>query len=275
MDPLDRGPLNTTQVGRSRFGWHRCGSGEPLVLLNGDAMAMSLWPDRLLACLAERFSLILFDYPGIGRSVAGDDHSWRIPELASQVERFVLSCEQARPVHLLGFSSGGEVALQIAVRRPDWLGGVVVVAADAGGTDFIGDPDVMQRIAEAEPADLLALLFPAGQEAALGAYAAELMQRPQDMPTAESLSGQEQAWRAWLQRGVGPELAGITAPVLVLQGAQDQLVAADNARQLAAGIPGAELEIVPTAGHGVLMQEPEACGARIARFLHHHAAGRD
>jgi hypothetical protein len=52
MAPLTRGPLHEATVGRSRFGDHRFGDGEPLVLFNGDAMAMSMWPDRLLEALA-------------------------------------------------------------------------------------------------------------------------------------------------------------------------------------------------------------------------------
>lgn len=186
---LDRGPPQTSQVGLSWFGWHCFGNGDPLLLLNGDAMAMSLWPDRLLACLAERFTLILFNDPGMGRSRSGEDHSWQIPVLASQVKRFLISSEADRPIHLLSFSSGGEIALQIAVRRSEWLGVVIAVAADAGGEDFVGDPEVMQRISQAEPAELLGLRFPLGQEAALGASAAEVMQCPQEMPTAAALDG--------------------------------------------------------------------------------------
>jgi len=268
MTALNRGPLQHLQRGSSRFGYHRLGSGEPLVLLNGDAMAMSLWPDRLLESLAARFQVILFDYPGIGRSSAADGPCWQIPALATDVQRFLEALiPDRRPIHLLGFSSGGEIALQIAVRQPSWLGGVVVVAADAGGSQFVGDPAVMQRISQAEPEELLGMLFPAGAQQALQAYAAELMGRPQDVPDPAVLAAQEQAWRAWLAEGIWDELPSISNPLLILQGEQDQLVEAENARRLAGRIPGAQLELVAAAGHGLLMQEPTDCADRIIRFL--------
>lgn len=62
---------------------------------------------------------------------------------------------------------------------------------------------------------------------------------------------------AWLKRGIDPELGGITAPVLVLRGEQDRLVAVANARHQASRIPAADLEIVPRAGRALLMQGPE------------------
>lgn len=210
----------------------------------------------------------------MGRSEASEGYSWHIPELGCEVERFLASACPLPPVHLLGFSSGGEIALQIAVQQPAWLGGVVVVAGDAGGPQFVGDPDVMQRISQADPVELLGLLFPVGADEALQAYAAELMERPQDMADASVLAAQEEAWRAWLAEGIWQELPTISEPVLILQDEQDQLVSAENAQRLAARIPGAQLELVPQAGHGLLMQEPRHCAERIRRFLREQQPSR-
>jgi pimeloyl-ACP methyl ester carboxylesterase len=100
------------------------------------------------------------------------------------------------------------------------------------------------------------------------------MERPQDMADASVLAAQEEAWRAWLAEGIWQELPEISAPVLILQDEQDQLVSAENARRLGARIPGAQLELVPQAGHGLLMQEPRHCAERICRFLREQQPSR-
>ena len=55
--------------------------------------------------------------------------------------------------------------------------------------------------------------------------------------------------------------------MLLLNGLDDALVDADNARRLAEQIPGARLELVSDAGHGVLLQEPKAMAQLIQRFI--------
>ncbi|MEB3275805.1 MAG: alpha/beta hydrolase [Cyanobacteriota bacterium] len=268
MANLTRGPLLTLTVQGHCFGYHQLGSGELLVLLNGDAMCMSMWPDALLQALAAQFTVVIVDYPGMGRSQAAPEGgAWLIPELASLMEAFITDLAHGRRVHLLGFSSGGEIALQIAVRHPSWLASVTSVAGDAGGEQFVGDPAVMQRIAQSSPEELLALLFPADQQAAMQAYVAELMSRPQDGASAEVLAAQEQAWLAWLAGGIWDALPRISAPVLVLNGLDDALVDPENARRLAERIPTARLELVSDAGHGVLLQEPQAMAQLIQGFI--------
>ena len=64
-----------------------------------------------------------------------------------------------------------------------------------------------------------------------------------------------------------PWLHRIRKPTLVLSGAADRIVPSVNARILAARIPGAELEIVPGAGHLLLMEHAEQEAVRIAAFL--------
>jgi len=56
-------------------------------------------------------------------------------------------------------------------------------------------------------------------------------------------------------------------PTLVLAGDADRVVPAINARILAARIRDSRLMLVPGAGHLVLADHPQACGAAIADFL--------
>jgi pimeloyl-ACP methyl ester carboxylesterase len=64
-----------------------------------------------------------------------------------------------------------------------------------------------------------------------------------------------------------PWLHRLRAPTLVLSGGADRIVPPVNARILAARIPGARLEVVPGAGHLLLMDHAEHCGQSIGEFL--------
>lgn len=59
----------------------------------------------------------------------------------------------------------------------------------------------------------------------------------------------------------------ITAPTLVLCGAQDWICPADESRRIAEAIPGAELVVVPAAGHASTVDAPEAVASAVRDFL--------
>jgi pimeloyl-ACP methyl ester carboxylesterase len=64
-----------------------------------------------------------------------------------------------------------------------------------------------------------------------------------------------------------PLLALIRCPTLVLAGEQDALTPAELAREIAAGIPGARLEIVPECGHLSTMERPDAVSRALRAWL--------
>ena len=58
-----------------------------------------------------------------------------------------------------------------------------------------------------------------------------------------------------------------TVPAVVLTGADDRLIAPDQAAALAAAIPGARLVRVPEAGHMVILERPEVVTAEIRSLV--------
>lgn len=59
----------------------------------------------------------------------------------------------------------------------------------------------------------------------------------------------------------------VTAPTLVLSGADDPLVPVQNAQMLARRIPHAPLELIPHGGHLWMLERPEASAALVGEFL--------
>jgi pimeloyl-ACP methyl ester carboxylesterase len=63
------------------------------------------------------------------------------------------------------------------------------------------------------------------------------------------------------------QLGAITVPTLVIHGEQDAVVPLATAHVLATGIPGAQLTVLPNAGHVSNQEQPEAFNAAVRRFL--------
>ena len=68
------------------------------------------------------------------------------------------------------------------------------------------------------------------------------------------------------------DLARIACPTLVLVGEGDQLTPPDRAREMAEGIPGAELVIMPDCGHLSTIEKPDEVGRALVKWLEDPAA---
>jgi pimeloyl-ACP methyl ester carboxylesterase len=85
-------------------------------------------------------------------------------------------------------------------------------------------------------------------------------------PSLWGYAGQLTAIAGWTSL---PWLHRLTNPTLVLAGDSDPIVPSINARILAHRIPNSELELVPGAGHLLLLEQAESSAATIAKFLDH------
>ena len=63
------------------------------------------------------------------------------------------------------------------------------------------------------------------------------------------------------------ELATLAVPVLVITGSQDSLTPVGDAEELAERIPGARLEVLAGAAHGLMVEAPNAFNDAVLRFL--------
>ena len=104
----------------------------PLLLIHGFGATQYDWPIELLETLAEYRKVVIFDNPRIGLSTDSSDDPLTIPYMADATLGLIEAIGLDRP-DILGYSMGGDVALNIAVNHGDQIGGVVAVAASFGG----------------------------------------------------------------------------------------------------------------------------------------------
>src|SRR5262249_50983849 len=107
------------------------GAGRPVLLLHGLSGAARNW-ERIALELAATHRVLAPDLPGHGGSPPVPSRS-RMEEFADRIALLVES-ERAAPALVAGHSFGGQLALDLAARRPELVRGVVAVAASGIGT---------------------------------------------------------------------------------------------------------------------------------------------
>jgi pimeloyl-ACP methyl ester carboxylesterase len=201
----------------------------------------------------------------------------------------------AGPVILAGHSMGGMTIMALAHQRPELFGtkvaGTVLVSTAAFGIDpvawlpaplrLIGRqaaPALLGGVAHGRPATLVErgreaagdLAFLSTRWLAFGdaTVSPAMVDFAERMIRATPVAVISEFYLALREHDQRAGLAALgQAPAVVLIGDRDRLVAPRLARELADGIPGADLVLVPGAGHLLLMERPEIVTDAIAALV--------
>ena len=271
-------------------GWRRAATGDRVRTLDVDDRAVRVavrdgtgpWPPLLLCngigarlellqpfvdALDPRRTVIRFDPPGIGGSPPPvvPYHMWTLASLLSGILD-QLGYQQA---DVLGISWGGGLAQQFAVRCPDRVRRLVLVATATGALMVPGSPRVLTRMLSPrrhrDPAHAAAIAreIYGGSAGADPSRASELLQ-------ATSRSGPSRGYYYQLLAAVGwtslPLLPRLRLPTLILAGDDDPLTPVVNARIMHRLISSSELHVYH-GGHLDLVSEPVRMAAVIEAFL--------
>ncbi len=244
------------------------GDGHPVLLLNGLGYANWAW-QRQLPTLAQRFRLVAVENRGTGRSPKPDG-PYSLEEMADEAAEALAG----RRAHVLGYSMGGYLAQLVALRHPDLVERLVLVATGTGGAENVPLPAetaaAWQENAHLPPADFarttMPLSFRPGWTDEHPDEFEQLLASRLELPTPP------EAWRAQFDaatRFVGERrpLEEIASPTLVLHGTADRIVPYPNGVRIAERMPGAELVTFEGAGHLLFLEEADRFNAMVERFL--------
>jgi pimeloyl-[acyl-carrier protein] methyl ester esterase len=256
------------------------GRGPALALLHGWGLNLRVW-DGLTAALCERFRIIAVDLPGHGRSEWLPERS-SLEAQAEQVHRAVSAVSGT--YSLLGWSLGGQIALQLAAAGPEGAAAaidrLVLIAATArlsAAPDWThGVPP--ERLAEQAAGlrsdyrrtvgDFLELQVrgSAGGEAALGQLRAALFAHGEARP--EALARGLELLR---DTDLRPLLGAVAQPTLVIAGQYDRVTLPAASRALAAALADARYEEIRRAAHAPFLSHLPQVSALLTRFLDERA----
>ncbi len=250
----------------ARIGFDTLGTGEPLVLLAGQANSRRWW-DLVREDFAGSFTTVAVDHLGTGNSDSPEGAAWSTRRFARDVVAVLdeLGIERA---HVYGTSMGGRIAQWVAVDHPERLGALVLGCATGGGAGSVPpDPEVLRPLAD-EPG--------IAREALTGlmvglhwrwSHPGPVPFLGDDTMTAHARREHRRASQA---HDAWDVLPGIVAPTLVLHGDADALTPVENGRRLAARIPGAQLYVIAGARHAYFAERQEQASAAVLRFLAAH-----
>jgi 3-oxoadipate enol-lactonase len=177
------------------------------------------------------------------------------------------------PVHWVGLSMGGFVGMRVAARRPELLRSLTLLDTSADREErlaavqdlalsavyrFVGIAPVRRPV-------LKIMLGPAFRNDPDSAPLIDEWMRQLERTDRRGLVGAIRG--VAFRRPIAAEIGRITAPTLVIVGADDVPTPVRKARAIAEAIPGARREVVPDAGHSITIEQPARVVELLSAFL--------
>lgn len=244
------------------------GEGLPCLVMHGgmgfDHTALHPWLDPL----GEEMHLVYYDHRGNGRSGRPPSETITFEQLCADADalREHLGFEK---VAVLGYSFGGCIALEYALRYPERLSHLILLSTAPSGEDE-EDFEANALRKGATPEQLEALEGPpVDDDAALQRlwtlvrplYWREFDASLDDLVmgktifSAQAINAGDALAEEW---DITPRLGEIRAPTLVLVGREDIVGPPSQAKIMYEGIPDSELVVFEQSGHFVYVEEAEA-----------------
>ena len=252
------------------------GDGPAVLLVMGLGLPGDAWW-RTVPVLARALRVISFDNRGSGRSQVPPG-VFSISDLAADAVAVLDAAGIAR-AHVYGMSMGGMIAQELALRHPERVGALVLGATAPGGASATPpDPEILAFLARR------AALPPEEGRWASVPYVYSVRTRSEggqrigeDFARRRSYAFHPDGYRAQLaaalRHDAGARLGAITAPTLVVHGAEDRMVPPENGSTIAAAVPGAELLLFDDAAHLYTTDEPAADESVLEFLLAQSPAG--
>jgi pimeloyl-ACP methyl ester carboxylesterase len=223
------------------------GQGSPVILLHGGLANADYWGNQIKA-LAPHHTVIVMDSRGHGRS-SRDARPYGYDLMADDVVALMDALKVAK-ADIVGWSDGGILGLDLAIRHPDRVGKIFAFAANTVPSGVKDDVEKNPTFA--------AFIKRAGEEYA--ALSATPKEYDAFVAQISKMWASEPNW-------TDAQLQAIAAPVLVVDGDHDEAIKREHTEYIAATIPGAGLLILPNTSHFAFLQDPDLFNFAVLHFL--------
>ncbi|MGH2868460.1 MAG: 3-oxoadipate enol-lactonase [Solirubrobacteraceae bacterium] len=227
----------------------------------------AMWEPQL-AALGDEFDLIAVDHRGHGGSPIAPG-PYEIADLGRDVVALLDRLGLER-VAYCGLSIGGMIGQWLAVHFPERVRALVLICTAARVPAPAAYRDRAATVREAGTPEAVADVVLARWFTApyAGAHP-ELMASFRAMIAATPAEGYAGCCEAIAGLDLRPIIAGITAPTLVIAGAQDLALPPEHGRAIAQAVPGARFELLEPAAHLASVER----AAEVTELIHDHLGG--
>ena len=203
------------------------------------------------------FQPIILDLPGHGES--GGEGEEEIGKYANHVHSFLISLGLQK-AFLIGHSMGGAIVQTLAIAHPEVIKGIVLVGTGARLKVWPAVLDGIKNSFEETVRKIVQFAYSrkASPELIEGGIEHLMKCRPQ------VLYGD---FLACDRFDLVKEIEKITLPTLMICGEEDELTPVKYSEFLQQHIQASQIEILPDAGHMVMMESPEAFNQRVREFI--------
>ncbi|MGH8572646.1 MAG: alpha/beta fold hydrolase [Gammaproteobacteria bacterium] len=246
------------------------GTGEPVLLLPPAATHSTVWLDHQIpALLDDGYKVITLDHRGTPPAPAPMG-SVRIGELAADTVELIELLDVG-PCRVVGASLGAMVAQELAIRRPELVGALVLMATRCR-TDYfraaLGRAQAAKARASATSdydalAHLLWLFSP--RTLIDERRAADWFTLVRTFPVLGL--GPATQYEATIIPNQTEALRGVDRPCLVIAFADDLITPPELCREVATAIAGSRFVTIPDCGHLGFLERPDAVNAALLEFL--------
>jgi len=257
-----------------RPSWLRegCQSGRPVVFHHGVGVSLGIF-DEWVPIIAARHPIVRYDMRGFGQSVVPpEDHDWTMTELIADLLEVAETAFGTDPVHVMGESIGGTIALAANLEHPSRFASVAISNAAIKGGHIGYAPGWRAEVARigikgwSERLMEMRFVPDAVPPEALAWFAALQAKSPAHvvLGLGELLIGTD----------LTAELAAFKAPLLLMMPDRSPFVSLSQASTLADLVPHTEIAVFPGARHGLPFSHAKEAAETLLAFLARVESGR-
>lgn len=246
------------------------GEGESLLLIYGLAGRGNGWKFQVEA-LSQRFRVITFDNRGVGDTDQPDE-PYSIAQMADDAAGLLdsLGIETA---YVFGISMGGMIAQEFALRHPHRVKKLALGCTHCGITHCVPSPQWVTDIFKSLPGkpreQVVRECIPINYSPHTQRHNPQLIESliPLFVDNRQRLHGYLRQINAVYAFDAYDRLPQITAPTLIVTGADDVLIPPENSKLLAERIPRAQLIEFPQAGHLFFIEKAGEVNRAVQEFF--------
>ena len=260
--------MNRIASGDAEIVYTVSGSGAPVVLLHPFPVHHEFWTSAI-SRLSNRYRLIVPDLRGHGDSGIGEGPA----TMGKHAEDLKKLCDQEEVgrASFVGVSIGGYILFEFWRRYRERVDTLILC-----NTRATAETEQSRATRLQSAADVL--------ERGVEPFAETMLPKVLGRSTLETRPDLAQSARSMIlkmspmdinlvQKGMADRpdsiatLKTINVPVLIVAGEEDAAIPAGEAEIMQQNIPGAQLRVIPKAGHYAAFEQPEACGLLLRQFL--------